>query len=100
MKFKGCNITGYLRKFYSIIFPIYSIRNEFYQLFTKYANLSIVIATIFQVDAKKSAQRKNSVFHKRHSSCPRIPSLLTVLVSSRVKLDMSRIIEAKKSMIL
>ena len=63
----------------------------------KKTNLSIVKATMFQVDAKKSPQSKNSVFHRRHSSCPRIPSLWTSLGSSTVKLNMSKMTEAKKS---
>ena len=60
----------------------------------------IIIITIFHVDAQKSAQRKNPVFHNRHSSSPRIPSLRTVVVFSRVKLDMSKTTAAKKSMTL
>ena len=64
------------------------------------SNLSIVIATIFHVDAQKSAQRKYFVFHKRHSSCPRIPRLWTLVLSSRVKVNMNRMTDAKKSMTL
>ena len=63
-------------------------------------NLSIVIATMFHADATKSAQRKNPVFHKRHSSSPRIPLLWTLLVFLRIKLDTSKMTEAMKSMIL
>ena len=82
------------------IWPVY--RNWFIALMfsCNNTNLSVVIVTMFHVDAQNSVHCKNSVFHNRHSNSPRIPGLWILLVSLRVKLNMSRITEAKKSITL
>ena len=59
--------------------------------------LSIVIATIFHVDAVNIPHKRNLLFHNRHSNVPRIPSLCITFIFPTVSVVNNSITEAIKS---
>ena len=59
--------------------------------------LSIVIVTIFHVDAVNIPHKRNLLFHKRHSNVPRMPSLWIRYMSLIVNVVNNNITEATKS---